>query len=569
MLRFFFRYRSSKSKYIFIVFLFPFIIFIYIFSHQNLSENKIEISSNFLSSTVSSNIRSHDFRLYSESRSFIEYNHLQIDNIAQSMFFFNKNNDHEQKNTYTQPIEYSELKFRSTSIPIIWLDEYGDVHWNHAAQYETLSYLLEKQFPNDNITTCLTRQLFVLEQWPMGFFSRYHCLIEHFGQTLYSPSMALLLPRRFAVSNAGTDDFQNEGILRYYQSISLCSSYLNHPLLKPLHDSAQSIAYGSSNTKIINNIDELFERDESTVKYKYSREIWKFGYDHVPHRRWLFDRNREEIKKIVNYHSPISLLINHLNEHIYYFNGSSFNLTKWVPRNSPQGPPKAVLAGTTVNLTIPDHIFTSFLRYMFVIFFSQLAPRIQTLAKLLAHHWSEYLSDKYNKPYDEALSKMAVIFIRRGDKMPEDSFWQKHQRWRNISMYVKGVVDQEKRRQINYTTIFVMTDDTTVMKSIQEYSHVGLTSSNNDESYARQHLYHREIIYNVFAPQSCFDPFIRIGFDQFLANVQFITDHASLVVGHSDSNVGRYLEEIIYVNRQHEPNVQTSTYVVNAPDSLD
>ncbi|CAF3434523.1 unnamed protein product, partial [Rotaria sp. Silwood2] len=130
MLRFFFRYRSSKSKYIFIVFLFPFIIFIYIFSHQNLSENKIEISSNFLSSTVSSNIRSHDFRLYSESGSFIEYNHLQIDNIAQSMFFFNKNNDHEQKNTYTQPIEYSELKFRSTSIPIIWLDEYGDVHWN-------------------------------------------------------------------------------------------------------------------------------------------------------------------------------------------------------------------------------------------------------------------------------------------------------------------------------------------------------------------------------------------------------------------------------------------------------
>ncbi|CAF4329350.1 unnamed protein product [Rotaria sp. Silwood2] len=569
MARFFFRYGSRKSKRIFIVFLFSFVIFIYIFSYQNLSENKIEISSNFSFSLVSSNIRTHDFRLYSESRSFIEYNRIQIDNIAQSMFFLNKNDDHEQKNTYTQPIEYSELKFRSASIPIIWLDEYGDVHWNRAAQYETLSYLLEKQFPNDSITTCLTRQLFVLEQWPMGFFSRHHCLIEHFGQTLYSPSMALLVPTRFSVSNAGIDDFQNEGILRYYQSISLCSSYINHPILKPLHDSIQSIGYDSSKTKIINNINQLLERDESTVKYKYSREIWKFGYDHVPHRRWLFDRNREEIKKIVNYHSPISLLINHLNEHIYYFNGSSFNLTKWVPRNSPQGPPKAVLAGTTVNLTIPDHIFTSFLRYMFVIFFSQLAPRIQTLAKLLAHHWSEYLSDKYNKPYDEALSKMAVIFIRRGDKMPEDSFWQKHQRWRNISMYVKGVVDQEKRRQINYTTIFVMTDDTTVMKSIQEYSHVGLTSSNNDESYARQHLYHREIIYNVFAPQSCFDPFIRIGFDQFLANVQFITDHASLVVGHSDSNVGRYLEEIIYVNRQHEPNVQTSTYVVNAPDSLD
>jgi hypothetical protein len=206
---------------------------------------------------------------------------------------------------------------------------------------------------------------------------------------------------------------------------------------------------------------------------------------------------------------------------------------------------------------------------MFLLFFSQLAPRIQTSAKLLAHHWSEYLSDKYNQPYNEVLLKMAVLFIRRGDKMPEDSFWRKHKRWRNISMYVKGIIDEEKRRQIKYTTIFVMTDDASVMNSIQEYSRVGLTKSNNDELYARQHLFNRQILYNVFAPQSCFDPFIRIGFDQFLVNIQFITDYASLVVGHIDSNVGRYLEEIIYVNRQHKLNVQTQTHVINAPDVLD
>ena len=164
---------------------------------------------------------------------------------------------------------------------------------------------------------------------------------------------------------------------------------------------------------------------------------------------------------------------------------------------------------------------------------------------------------------------MAVIFIRRGDKMPEDSFWHKHKRWRNISMYVKGIVAEEKRRQIKYTTIFVMTDDTQVMQSIQEYSRDGLTSSNKDELYARKHLHGRQILYNVFAPQSCFDPFIRIGFDQFLVNVQFVTEYASLIVGHTDSNVGRYLEEIIYVNRQHENNVQAMTYVINAPDTLD
>ncbi|CAF1057833.1 unnamed protein product [Rotaria sordida] len=569
MLRFFFRYGSNKSKYIFITFLFPFIVFIYIFSRQNVLQDQIKITKNFSSSILSSTIHTHDFHLYSESRSFMEYKHLQIDNIAQSMFVFNKTNNNEQKINYNQPIKYSEIKFRSASIPIIWRDDYGDVRWNHAAQYEILNYLLEKQFPNDNITTCLTRQLFILEQWSMGLFSRHHCLIEHFGQTLYSPSMALLMPRRLVVSNAGMDDFKNEGILRYFQSISLCSAYLNHPILKSLRDNIQSIGFASSNTKMINSINQLLERDELTIKYKYSREIWKFGYEHVPHRRWLFDRNRDEIKKILNYHSPISLLINHSNEHIYYLNSSLLNLTNWGPRNSPQGPPKDVLAGTTTNLTISDYIFTSFLRYMFLLFFSQLAPRIQTSAKLLAYHWSEYLSDKHNKPYDEALSKMAVLFIRRGDKMPEDSFWHKYHRWRNISMYVKGLVDEEKRRQISYTTIFVMTDDASVMQSIQEYSNVGLTGPNKDESYARHHLYHREIIYNVFAPQSCFNPFIRIGFDQFLVNVQFITDHALLVVGHVDSNVGRYLEEIIYVNRQHEKNVQTSTYVINAPDSLD
>ncbi|CAF4400602.1 unnamed protein product, partial [Rotaria magnacalcarata] len=79
------------------------------------------------------------------------------------MFNFNKSEADEKKD-YSNVIEYSESKFRSATIPIIWLDEYGDVHWNRAAQYETLYYLLAKQFPNDNISTCLTRQLIILEQ---------------------------------------------------------------------------------------------------------------------------------------------------------------------------------------------------------------------------------------------------------------------------------------------------------------------------------------------------------------------------------------------------------------------
>ncbi len=136
-------------------------------------------------------------------------------------------------------------------------------------------------------------------------------------------------------------------------------------------------------------------------------------------------------------------------------------------------------------------------------------------------------------------------------------------------MYVKGLIDQEKHRSIKYSSIFIMTDDKNVMNSIQEYSRDGLTNKTHDEKYARQYLYQRQILYNIFAPQSCFDPFNRIGFDQFLVNIQFILNHASLVIGHTDSNVGRYLEEIIYVHRQHQNNIQTTTHVINAPDTLD
>jgi hypothetical protein len=100
-----------------------------------------------------------------------------------------------------------------------------------------------------------------------------------------------------------------------------------------------------TNRKTIHHIHQLLEHDEQTIKYIYSGEIWKFGYDHVPHRRWLFDRNRHEIKKILNYNSPIKFLIDHSNEHIYFSNSSLLNLKNWTPRNAPQGPPTDVLSG--------------------------------------------------------------------------------------------------------------------------------------------------------------------------------------------------------------------------------
>jgi hypothetical protein len=343
MSRYFFHFRWWRFNNKVGLLICSLIIFIY-FNRRSANNKTLLVKLSPHPLLLSSNNRTHDFRLYPQSRSAIEYNRIQIDNIPQSMFSFHQNKQ-DIDISYSKPLNYSEGIFRSAPIPIIWLDAKGDVRWNHAAQYETLHYLLEKQFPNDNISTCLSRRLFILEQWGSGgFFSRHHSFIEHFGQTLYSPSMALASLTRFTVSNAEKEDFRSEGILRYYQSISLCSSHLNHPQLKTLRDRIQSIPYNLLNTKIINDVHELLDHDEIPVQFKHSRDIWKYGYEHVPHRRWLFDRNRKEIKNILNYHSPIKLFIDHSNEHIYY-NHALLALTGWQPRNYPFGKPTNVLKG--------------------------------------------------------------------------------------------------------------------------------------------------------------------------------------------------------------------------------
>lgn len=343
--------RSRWRQLIFLLFFFSF--FTYLFIYLNFSRKKLALSSTIVLSTRSS-VHTHDFRLYPSSQSDIEYKYIQIDNEnINSMFFIDDKKQHTKNLDYSKPLEYSESTFRSASVPIIWLDVHGDIHWNRIAQYEILNYLLEKQFPSNisktNLTSiinnCLSRQLIMLEQWSMGFFSRYHCLIEQFGQTLYSPSMVLLIPRTFVVSRSSRDDFKQEGIIRYFQPMSLCSAYINYPQMESIREMLLTVNIPGKNRKTIHRIDQLLERDEQKIKYVYSREIWKFGYDHVPHRRWLFDRNRHEIKKILNYNSPISLLINHSNEHIYYYHGPLLNLSSWTSRNLPQGPPKEVLNG--------------------------------------------------------------------------------------------------------------------------------------------------------------------------------------------------------------------------------
>ena len=84
----------------------------------------------------------------------------------------------------------------------------------------------------------------------------------------------------------------------------------------------------------------------------------------------------------------------------------------------------------------------------------------------------------------------------------------------------------------------------------------------------QDYIYADDKFCNVFAPQACFDPFIRIGFDQFLVSLEFLTHYAQFIVGHSDSNVGRYLEELIYVRHQLNASIRTNSFVIDAPDSL-
>ena len=158
--------------------------------------------------------------------------------------------------------------------------------------------------------------------------------------------MVLPTLTRFNTSHAAIEDFRSEGILRYYHSISLCSSHLNHPKLKTLRDRIRSIKRDSPDVKSVEHIDQLLERDESTVKLKFSRLPWRFGYDHVPHRRWLFDRSRQEIKKVFTYHSPTKLLVDHSNEHIY-FNQTNpiYSSDEWRPRNNPYMEPDGILDG--------------------------------------------------------------------------------------------------------------------------------------------------------------------------------------------------------------------------------
>ena len=472
-------------------------------------------------------------------------------------------------------LKYDEPAFRQSATPILWLDAQGDVRWNEAAERGMLAYLTEKQFPKldefqkgspskEQISNlCRPRDLFVLHQHWSGFFSRVLCFIAQFGQTLHSPRMAVLRGSRFSGSRGDADDFLGQGILRYFLPISTCSAYAfrsDMESLKALVESAPNAIHIATSEQLHSN--GKSEADRPLL----SSEFWKMDYHHVPIRKWLFDRR----KTSVAYDSPVTVLANHSDEHIYApGNQRNVVIGDWIYRNKPDAFSSDLLPNKgRYTLTWQDYVFGSFARYMFVLFFgSQNAPRIEFGSRILAEHWSSFLRDKHSVPWNiNVFDNLAGLYIRRGDKSTEDSFWAKHQRWRNLSYYVKGIVDEEQRQKKIFKYVFVMTDDASVMASLQDYT--SPQSKGTDEPYAREHLRGRDILYNILAPQACFDPFLRIGFDQFLVSMRFLIKNAGITIGHTDSNVFRFFREIVYAERQQQPSVQSYTYVRDAPNSL-
>jgi hypothetical protein len=498
-------------------------------------------------------------------------------------YYFSKYDYVQKRDTYmidedkyqnVMSLPYSESNFRNALYPILWLDSVGDVHWNEEAERKMYQLLLDKQFPklsnshgyvyeaNDYINDCESRHLILLEQWLLGgFLSRVNCLIEQFGQSLYSPSMAVLLPKHFHMGSAMMEDFMHEGILGYYAPMSQCSAYIPRNRLKNISESVSMATEGGNNNKSnyikIQTFEQL-RQVRPSKKYLWLQEQWKFGYEHVPHRRWLFDRMSYKSKAIVHYNSSIDVLTDHTLEHIYHAPNLSFDLDKWHPRNAP------VYASTihlksNYTITWKDKVFTAFLRYMFTLFFHQFAPRIEISKNLLVRYWSSYLADSKHQSYHQALSSMAVVYARRGDHTREDPFYQRFGHWRNISLFLRTLYDEEKRLNKTFSPIFFLSDDARFASSALEFA--SKNTSGPDENFARQYLFGRDVIYNIYAPDACRKPFSQFDFDQYLVTVQFIIRHSAIIVTQILSNLGTYLEAIIYAENQLLSTHQTSTRI--------
>jgi hypothetical protein len=234
-------------------------------------------------------------------------------------------------------------------------------------------------------------------------------------------------------------------------------------------------------------------------------------------------------------------------------------------------------------------MWQEFFEQMASAFFFQPNARIHMMRSLVSDFWRTQMMRQQNiYPSEEELDpskpnpldNSAGIFMRRGDKCPDDSYCTKHGKYRGFGLFAHGVYLEEQRRGKSFSSIFIMTDDGPAFADLlnQLIEHRGDTISDvkdvfritpqstkeeieaalrtgDDLTIAKAILKGRWVTHNSLAPASCFDPANRQGFEGFLVSLQYLLHHNAFIIGHESSNVMLFMGRVMFVKNQLNPDI--------------
>lgn len=145
----------------------------------------------------------------------------------------------------------------------------------------------------------------------------------------------------------------------------------------------------ASDRLTVTKIDDLlFEKQRwMKVKFLWCKDFWLFSYVDVP----------QPVCSLRNYSLSKEFLLDRRSERLYHSpRVSEENLNQWLSANSPYGESSEFLFSSLAKLTWKGRLFTSFLRYIFVLHFHHFSPRLFQMVNLLDEHRSTYLKEKNN-----------------------------------------------------------------------------------------------------------------------------------------------------------------------------
>jgi hypothetical protein len=228
----------------------------------------------------------------------------------------------------------------------------------------------------------------------------------------------------------------------------------------------------------------------------------------------------------------------------------------------------------------------SFFWHMLNLWHYRPLPRIQANTAMLRQHWAGLLVDaKYagaganltevREKYPTAQQHSAAWMVRRGDKAREDPYAHAHgNAFRDISLYAWPLIRRSEQLGRPWSSLFFMSDDPHLLAETEACARAPKPPQPDwDTEKVPRSVGHiaratgcRSVVtefalsgvpltWNAYAPQSCFNPFNRIGFEQFLVSMHYVLLHSDFLVAHSSSNVGRIMAELLYATRQTRPDV--------------